>query len=93
MEQELQQIVDTHLQKSSLVQVGLEIPVEVLVAMYLREKNQLCLKKYEFLVSQKYQKYQDPNDGSFDDATSAIIRVSYNNSSDDEDSDVDLYYK
>ena len=49
------------------------------------EKNRLCLEKYESLVNQKYQ---EPIDSSFEDATSAIL---YDNSSDDEDSDIEKY--
>lgn len=83
-------VVDTHHRRSPLIQGGLEIPVEVAVEMDLTDKNRLCLEKYESLVNQKYQ---EPIDGSFDDATSAILRVLYDNSSNDEDSDVDLHYE
>ena len=62
-------VVDTHHQRSLLIQGSLEIPVEVTVEMDFTDKNRLCLEKYECLVSGKYQ---EPIDSSFKDATSSF---------------------
>ena len=64
-------VVDTQHRRSLLVQGGLEIPVEVTIAMECSDKNQLYIKKYESLVSEKYK---EPVEGRFEDATADILR-------------------
>ena len=61
-------VVDTLHSRSLLVQGGLEIPVE---AMECSDKKQLYIKKYESLVSEKYK---EPVEGRFEDATADILR-------------------
>ena len=64
-------VVDTQHRRSPLVQGGLEIPVEVTIAMECSDKNQLYIKKYESLVSEKYK---EPVEGRFEAATADILR-------------------
>lgn len=64
-------VVDTHHGRSPLVQGGLEILVEVTVEMAQTEKNELAIKKFEDLVTEKYK---EPVNGKFDDATDAIFK-------------------
>ena len=52
------------------MQVGLEIPIELTIEMEHTEKSQLCIKKYEALLQEKYK---EPVDGKFEDATAAIL--------------------
>ena len=51
--------MDTHPRGSSLVQGGLEIPVEVTVTMPYSEKNRAALDKYEELVKKHYPEPED----------------------------------
>ena len=64
-------VMDTHPRRLLLVQGGLEIPIQVIVEMELTEKNQQCLDKYETLVGEKYK---EPVDGKFEDATDSILQ-------------------
>ncbi len=64
-------VTDTHHRRSPLVQGGLEIPIQVTVEMDYSEKNRQCINKYETLVNEKYK---EPVDGKFEDATDAILR-------------------
>ncbi len=64
-------VTDTHHRRSPLVQGGLEIPIQVTVEMDSSEKNRQCINKYETLVNEKYK---EPVDGKFEDATDAILR-------------------
>ena len=63
--------LSTQHRRSPLVQGGLEIPIQVTVRMYNSKKNQLYLEKYKLLVGEKYK---EPVDGNFEDATSSILR-------------------
>ena len=64
-------VIDTHHRRSPLVQGGLEIPIQVTVEMDLTEKNQQCLDRYKTLVGEKYK---EPVDGKFEDATDSILQ-------------------
>ena len=64
-------VIDTHHRRSPLMQGGLEIPIQVTVEMDLTEKNRQCLDKYETLVGEKYK---EPVDGKFEDATDSILQ-------------------
>jgi len=64
-------VIDTRHRRSPLVQGGLEIPIQVTVEMDLTEKNRQCLDKYETLVGEKYK---EPVDGKFEDATDSILQ-------------------
>ena len=64
-------VMDIHHRRSPLVQGGLEIPIQVTVEMDLIEKNRQCLDKYETLVGEKYK---EPVDGKFEDATDSILQ-------------------
>ena len=61
-------VMDTHHRRSPLVQGGLEIPIQVTVEMDLTGQ---CLDKYETLVGDKYK---EPVDGKFEDATDSILQ-------------------
>ena len=52
------------------MQVGLEIPIELTIEMEHTEKSQLCIKKCEALLQEKYK---EPVDGKFEDATATIL--------------------
>ena len=52
------------------MQGGLEIPIQVTVEMDLSKKKRQCLDKYETLVGEKYK---EPVDGKFEDATDCIL--------------------
>ena len=65
------------------MQGGLEIPIQVMVEMDFTEKNRLCLDKYESLVNEKYR---EPVDGKFEDATSAILEGLKDDGSEDSNS-------
>ena len=52
------------------MQGGLEIPIELTIEMEHTEKCQLCIKKYEALIREKYK---ESVDGKFEDATAAIL--------------------
>ena len=64
-------MVDVHHRRSPLVQGGLEIPIELTTEMECSEKNKLCIKQYETLVREKYK---EPIDGMFEDATASIFK-------------------
>ena len=64
-------VLDTQHRRSPLVQGGLEIPVEVTIAMECSDKNQLYINKYESLVSEKYK---EPVEERLEDATADILR-------------------
>ena len=63
-------VMDTYHRRSPLVQGGLEIPIQVTVEMDLTEKIK-CLDKYKTLVDEKYKQ---PVDGKFADATDSILQ-------------------
>jgi len=63
-------VMDTYHRRSPLVQGGLEIPIQVTVEMDLTEKIK-CLDKYKTLVGEKYKQ---PVDGKFADATDSILQ-------------------
>ena len=75
-------VVSVHHRRSPLVQAGLEIPIKLTIEMEHTEKSQLCIKKYEALIREKYK---EPVDGNFEDATAAILELQL--SEDEESSD------
>ena len=58
---------------------GLEIPMLVTLSMDYSENNQVKIEKNQILF---YDYYQEPVNGNFDVATSAVLKTIY---SDDED--------
>ena len=74
-------VVDTHHRRSPLVQVGLEIPVIVMVQMEHNTQNKEALSRYNDLV---LKSYEEPVDGKFQDITDTILE-DINNSSDEDD--------
>ena len=75
-------IMDVHHRRSPLVQGGLEIPCEVIVEMEMTDKNSLAIDCYKQLVSDKYQ---EPVDGKFPDATQQILEAMKSPSDDELD--------
>ena len=63
-------VVTVHYRTSPLVQGGLKIPIELTVEMEYTEKNKLCVEQYEALIREKYK---EPIDGRFEDATASIL--------------------
>ena len=75
-------VTDVHYRQSPLIQGGLEIPIKVIVEMDISEQNILAIEKYKTLVEGHYE---EPVDGKYPDATSAILEA-LKSPSDDEDS-------
>ena len=67
-------VINTHHQRSPLVQGGLEIPVEVIVSMDSNDGNKQTLHRCQNWVELKYK---EPilMDGQFEDATPEILRI------------------
>ena len=82
-------VVDTQHRRSPLVQGGLEIPIEVTLAMECSELNELHIKQYESLVKEKYK---EPVEGQFEDATAHILQKINEDDGelDSEDSDMEI---
>lgn len=81
-------VIDTHNRRSPLVQGGLEIPVEVAVEMPSSEKNELAIRTFQELVMEKYK---EPVDNKFEDATSAILtKLGCTHEGEDSDSSGDM---
>ncbi len=71
-------VLDTQHRRSPLVQGGLEIPIQVtLIQVTLTMEwstngmNQLCVEKYRSLVEERYK---EPVEGQFEDATADILQ-------------------
>ena len=78
-------VVDIHQRRSPLVQGGLEIPVEVYVAMQLSDENQKALDIYRSLI---HENYEEPVNGNFPDVTAAVLAdLETSSESDTEDED------
>jgi hypothetical protein len=77
-------VVDTHYRRSPLVQGGLEIPIEVTVEISNCEKNELAIQE---LVTEKYK---EPVNERFEDATSTILARLRGNEDDSGSSDEDF---
>ena len=75
-------VADIQHRRSPLTQGGLEIPIELKITMTFSDKNQLYVKKYESLISERYK---EPIQGKFEDATADILR---NISADCEEDDI-----
>ncbi len=67
-------VVSTQYRRSPLVQGGLEIPIRVTVRMSCCGNNKVYLQKFLLLIKERYQ---EPVDGKFDDATSSILKKLY----------------
>ena len=80
-------VVDTHHRRSPLVQGGLEIPVEVTIAMDFTSKNEVAIKKCESLVKEKYK---EPVQGKFEDVTAAILERLKSDSENSDDSEMEF---
>ena len=76
-------VIDVHHRRSPLVQGGLEIPCEVTVTMNYSEENVRAMAEYTRLSQEKYE---EPTDGHFPDATQTILD-SLKSISDDEEAD------
>ena len=64
-------VTDENCRRSPLLQVGLEIPVEVICEMDDTPRNRTIMKRYKTLVTGHYK---DPEqDGQFDDCTKDCI--------------------
>ena len=64
-------VLDVHHHSSPLVQVGLEIPIQVIAKMNYCPQNKDTLFKYESLVEQHYK---EPVDGKFEDITDSVLK-------------------
>ena len=73
--------MDVNQRRSPLIQGGLEIPVEVAVAMPYSEK---ALEEYRRLVNDHYE---EPVDGNFRDYTKDILSAIDNTDESDTDTD------
>ena len=86
-------VIDAYHRRSPLVQGGLEIPIKVIIQIPNGQQNELAINELQELVREKYK---EPIDGKFEDATSAILArlKSTDNdgsgSSDDADEEFDL---
>ena len=76
-------VIDVHHRRSPLVQGGLEIPCEVTVTMNYSQENVRAMAEYTRLIQEKYE---EPTDGHFPDATQTILD-SLKSLSDDEEAD------
>ena len=64
-------VTDENCRRSSLIQVGLQIPVEVICEMDDTPRNRAIMERYKTLVTRHYK---DPEqDGQFDDCTKDCI--------------------
>ena len=63
-------VIDVHHRRSPLVQGGLEIPCEVTVTMNYSQENVRAMAEYTRLIQEKYE---EPTDGHFPDATQTIL--------------------
>ena len=77
-------VVETHYRRSPFVQGGLEIPIDVTVEMPNCEKNELAIKMFQELVTEKYK---EPVNEKFEDATSTILARLRGNEDDSGSSD------
>ena len=68
-------VINTHHQRSPLVQRGLKIPVEVIVSMDSSDANKQALHRCQNWVKLKYK---EPIDGQFRDTTAEILRMLQN---------------
>ena len=76
-------VTDVHHRQSPLVQGGLEIPCEVTVTMNYSQENVSVMAEYTRFIQEKYE---EPTDGHFPDATQTILD-SLKSLSDDEEAD------
>ena len=67
-------VSDTRYRRSTLIQGGLEIPVEVEVQMENSSKNQRALSKYKTHIAEKYH---EPVNGKYVDAPSDNVKALY----------------
>ena len=67
-------VSDTKYGRSSLIQGGLEIPIEVEVHMENSSANQQALSKYKTPIAENYH---EPVNGKYVDVTSDILKALY----------------
>ena len=79
-------VINTHHQRSPLVQGCLEIPVEVLVSMDTCDANKQALRRCQNWVELKYK---EPIDGQFEDATAEIMGILQGSDESEDESSTD----
>ena len=82
-------VISDHHRRTPLIQGGLEIPVEVVVEMPVKDRNiSLIMQKYESLVQEAY-KEPASDTGMFEDATEEILKELFSEGSDNDSNDGD----